>query len=168
MKHAIIIDKPDTNHENCIEVRLTKDCNIYLAEVDYSQEELETFHSEAKNWILECSGSMQFTADYENGEDAQGTYREYFDLTEQTAIFDNGKFVGFYVCPGGFDYSGNGRASFTIDKWRFYDPFQEQSCVKDTHVVLFEREETYRWEHWDVWALLKRDPYKKYTGSLGF
>lgn len=166
MKHAVMIDKPGDSYEKCTEICLTKDRKILLAEVDYTQEELEIFNAEAKKWILRCSGSRSFYADYESGEDATGEYCEYFEVTAETAIFENGKFVGVYVCGGGFDYSGNGRASFSIDNWNFYNPFSQPSKVSQTHVALFAQEETHRW--WREWELLKRDPNAKYESYLSF
>ena len=166
MKHTVILDKPDDRYKTCLEVKLTPDRSIYLAEIEYTQEELDEFHAEAKNWILRCAGSRCFYADYESGEDATGDYCEYFDLTEEMAIFENGKFVGIYTCFDGFSYSGNGRASFGIDSWNFCNPFLCTFRAHKTHVCLFSQEETHRWN--DEWTLLKREPDAKYASYLSF
>ena len=165
MKHTVIVETPDNIDGKCIAVSLMPKHEIYLSEVEYSQEELEEFHLEEKNWILKCSGSRNFLADSDSGEDAYGYYCEYISLKEEMAIFDNGKMVGICVCPDGFSYSGNGRSSFTIDRWYFCNPFHNQSAVKKAHVILFAKEETYRWSDW---VLLKRVPTERYESYIHF
>ena len=47
-------------------------------EADYTEEELEQFNAEKDKWIVRCSGSQQFLADSDSGEDAVAYYRNFF------------------------------------------------------------------------------------------
>ncbi|MBR6957044.1 MAG: hypothetical protein IKH73_01200, partial [Erysipelotrichaceae bacterium] len=71
MKHAMIVKEK----ENSVEASLTADKTVYLAEVEYTEEEMEQFNAEKDKWIVRCSGSHQFLADSDSGEDAVGHYR---------------------------------------------------------------------------------------------
>lgn len=163
MKHAVIIDENNADLENCIKV--SNGSEICLKEAEYTEKELEEFNAEGKKWILRCSGSQSFLADRDSGEDAEGWYCYYFDLTPETAVFHNGRLVGCYVCENGFDYSGNGRASFSIDAWFFHNPFKERRYEQNTHVFLFDSESS----HYHCgWHLLEREPSGDYESYLHF
>ena len=166
MKHAVVTN-PDNKEVKTVEAKLTKDRSIYLAEAEYTDEELEQFENEKDKWIVRCAGSQCFLADSDSGEDATGYYRNYFDLVPQNAVFDNGKLVGFYLLSEGFTYSGRGRYNFSIDSWDYPggDPFKDNRWSRETHVFLFDDKETHEWGDWD---LLVRDPQKEYKEYLNF
>ena len=115
MKHAIIVNEK----ENSVEASLTADKTVYLAEAEYTEEELEQFNAEKNKWIVRCMGSHQFLADSDSGEDAVGHYRNFFDLVPEKAVFENGRLVGIYLCTDGINYSGRGRYNFYIDDWGY-------------------------------------------------
>ena len=163
MKHAIIVNEK----ENSIEASLTEYRRVYLAEAEYTEEELEQFNEEKDKWIVRCSGSRQFLADSDSGEDAVAHYRNFFDLVPEKAVFENGKLVGLYLCTDGIDYSGRGRYNYYIDDWGYpgSDPFRHIPLGASVHVFLFEDAESGRWKDW---SLLVRDPEKEYTSYLDF
>ncbi len=163
MKHAKIIN----DKENSVEASLTADKTVYLAEAEYTEEELEQFNAEKDKWIVRCMGSHQFLADSDSGEDAVGHYRNFFDLVPEKAVFENGKLVGLYLCTDGIDYSGRGRYNYYIDDWGYpgSDPFRFIPRGAYVHVFLFENAESGRWKDW---SLLVRDPEKEYTSYLDF
>lgn len=163
MKHAMIVKEK----ENSVEASLTADKTVYLAEAEYTEEELEQFNAEKDKWIVRCSGSHQFLADSDSGEDAVGHYRNFFDLVPEKAVFENGKLVGLYLCTDGIDYSGRGRYNYYIDDWGYpgNDPFRFIPRGAFVHVFLFEDADS---RNWKDWGLLVRDPEKKYTSYLDF
>ena len=163
MKHAIIVNEK----ENSVEASLTEDRKVYLAEAEYTEEELEQFNAEKDKWIVRCLGSHQFLADSDSGEDAVGHYRNFFDLVPEKAVFENGRLVGLYLCTDGIDYSGRGRYNYYIDDWGYpgNDPFRFIPRGAFVHVFLFEDADS---RNWKDWGLLVRDPEKKYTSYLDF
>ena len=163
MKQAIIVNEK----ENSVEASLTEDRRVYLAEAEYTEEELEQFNAEKDKWIVRCSGSHQFLADSDSGEDAVGHYRNFFDLVPKKAVFENGRLVGLYLCTDGIDYSGRGRYNYYIDDWGYpgNDPFRFIPRGAFVHVFLFEDADS---RNWKDWGLLVRDPEKKYTSYLDF
>ena len=163
MKHAMIVKEK----ENSVEASLTADKTVYLAEAEYTEKELEQFNAEKDKWIVRCSGSHQFLADSDSGEDAVGHYRNFFDLVPEKAVFENGRLVGLYLCTDGIDYSGRGRYNYYIDDWGYpgNDPFRFIPRGAFVHVFLFEDADS---RNWKDWGLLVRDPEKKYTSYLDF
>ena len=163
MKHAMIVKEK----ENSVEASLTADKTVYLAEAEYTEEELEQFNAEKDKWIVRYSGSHQFLADSDSGEDAVGHYRNFFDLVPEKAVFENGRLVGLYLCTDGIDYSGRGRYNYYIDDWGYpgNDPFRFIPRGAFVHVFLFEDADS---RNWKDWGLLVRDPEKKYTSYLDF
>ena len=163
MKHAMIVN----DKENSVEASLTGDRSVYLAEAEYTEEELEQFNAEKDKWIVRCSGSHQFLADSDSGEDAVGHYRNFFDLVPEKAVFENGKLVGLYLCTDGIDYSGRGRYNYYIDDWGYpgNNPFRFIPRGAFVHVFLFEDADS---RNWKDWGLLVMDPEKKYTSYLDF
>jgi len=165
-KHAVIVTEKDAAG-NTAAATLTPDRTVLLAEREYSPEERETFRAEAPGWILECSGRRFFLADSDSGEDAKGSYRGYFGLIPEKAIFQDGRFAGVYLCSGGLRYSGRSRSDFLITDWGFpgNDPFVFVPWGGETHVFLFADEQTHVWKDW---RLLKREPGKEYISFLEF
>ena len=167
MKHAIIVSDTDSSSKKLVEASLTDERKVCLAEIEYSQEELDAFNNEKSKWKLRCKGSRQFLADSDSGEDAVGYYCGYCDPVPERAVFENGNLVGIYFCFDGFNYSGRGRYNFSIDDWGFpgSDPFVFVPLGAKTHVFLFSDPETHRWGDW---SLLARDPDAEYKSYLDF
>ena len=168
MKHAEIYTVTDSNYpEKYIEIEMSEDRKICLVEKKYTREELDQFKAEAPKWIVRRMGSHCFLADSDSGEDADGYYCGYFDPEPEKAVFENGKFVGLYICPDSFNYSGNGRYNFSVDRWGYpgRNPFEYTRWGEDTHVFLFAEPKTCDWKDWD---LLVRDPEKEYKSYLDF
>ena len=168
MKHAVLIPGPESGlSDKCVETEQADGSKSYLAETEYTQVELEAFEAEGPKWILECSGSQQFTAGSDSGEDAWGHYCGYFDPIPEKAVFRDGKPVGLYLCNYGIRYSGNGRYDFDIDDWGYPgdDPFRFVPWGAKTHVFLFSDEGTHKWKDW---TLLKREDGREYSSSLEF
>ena len=166
MKHAVIINETEKT-EKCVRAEKCPDNTVWLAEAEYSPEELEQFNCERTKWILKCKGSQQFTADSDSGEDAYGYYCRYFDLIPEKAVFENGKLVGVYLCNYSISYSGNGRYDFSIDDWGFpgSDPFRFIPWGEKTHVFLFADAKTHKWKDW---TLLEKDHEARYESYLKF
>lgn len=168
MKHAEILTAPKkAGADKRIEAGLADGRKVYLTEREYTREELYTFESEKANWILKRSGTRQFTADSDSGEDATGYYCHYFDLVPENAVFDRGRFVGFSIRPGYMEYSGNGRASFEIEDWGYPGDalFTSSSWATAACVFLFADAGTHQYKEW---TLQKRDPDKEYKSCLEF
>ena len=168
MKHAVLIGTPPKSSSiKYIEAELTDNRKVYLAEAEYTPEELERFHAEAAIWILRRQGSSQFLADSDAGEDAIAYYRNYFDLVPERAVFYKRKPIGLYLYNNGLSYSGRIRSNYTIDDWGFpgSDPFTFRPDRTDLHVFLFAVPETHQWKDW---SLLKREPGKEFQSYLDF
>ena len=168
MKHAYIVTELDKKpKKKYIEFSLTDVRTVYLAETEYTEDELEEFNSVQSKWILRRQGDRTFLADHDSGEDATGYYCGYFDLVPERAVFDNGKFVGMYLCNGGITYYGNDRASFYIERWGYPgdDPFKFISYGNKQHVFLFLEPDTLEWGEW---SLMERDPEAEYENYLEF
>lgn len=168
MKHAILSPTRDeARAENCVEVELADGRTGYLTEAEYSEDELRAFESAAPEWIVRCAGSRQFLAESDSGEDAIGYYCGYFDLIPERAVFEQGRFVGIYLCTCGFRYSGRGRETFEVKDWGYpgNDPFDFVSWGAKMHVFLFEDEGTLKWRDW---SLLRREPGATYESELDF
>ncbi|MBR0139710.1 MAG: hypothetical protein IJM17_05425 [Firmicutes bacterium] len=168
MKHAVILADPgmirDKKH---IEAVSFDGKRLFLVEQEYTDAEMELFKLEKEKWIIRRAGIHYFLADSDSGEDARGYYCGYFDLIPPNAVFENGRPVGYYLCAGGFQYSGRGRSSFDVDRWGYPgdDPFSYVSWGNETHVFLFAETATHEWKDWD---LLIRDPEKEYRSYLDF
>ena len=168
MKHAELLNPADKNEtDNSIEVELPDGNRIYLIEKEYTPEESEEFRMKTSEWIIQRSGSRYFMADSDSGEDAEGWYCGYFDPKPETAVFDKGELIGFYICPGDLRYSGSGRESFDIDRWGYpgYDLFDRYPWKRDRHVFLFSDPATYIWKDW---SLKKREPGAEYKSYIEF
>lgn len=168
MKHAEILTAPKkAGADKRIEAGLADGRKVYLAEREYTPEELSTFEAGKAKWILKRSGTRQFTADSDSGEDATGYYCKYFELLPANAVFDGGRFVGFGIRPGYMEYSGNDRASFEIEDWGYpgYDLFTSSSWATAACVFLFDDAGTYQYKEW---TLQEREPDKKYESCLEF
>ena len=168
MKHAEVYAVNGNDHpEKYAEAEYADGRRICLTEKDYTPEELDKFHAEGSKWIVRCMGSHCFLADSDSGEDATGYYCGYFDLDPEKAIFKDGEFVGFYLYTDGFNYSGNGRASFSINRWGYPgdDIFDLYQYRPDPHVFLFSEPKSHEWKDW---SLLVRDPEKEYESYLDF
>ena len=168
MKHANIIHLTGNEMpEKCAKVKLPDGRAVYLTESEYTEEELQVFNAEAPKWIVKCQGSGQFTADRDSGEDAWGSYCNYFDLDPAKAAFEDGRFVGFYLYYDSISYSGNGRYDFSIRDWGYPggDLFGYQASWYKEFLFLFDEPETHKWNDW---SLLKRDPEAEYESYLEF
>ena len=168
MKHVVIVSRPDAEgFGKIIEAELSEGRKAYLAEAEYTQEELAQFDAEKMKWILQCRGSHCFLAESDSGEDADGWYCEYFDLIPEKAVFMDGELAGLFICNDGIRYSGRGRYNFEIDDWGYpgQDPFGFTRAGSGTHVFLFDDEQTWSWKDW---SLLVRDPDAEYEGYLDF
>ncbi|MBO4563700.1 MAG: hypothetical protein J5772_08860 [Clostridia bacterium] len=168
MKHAVIASPKDENVSGRrAEAETSDGRTVCLYEKEYSQEELEAFRAEASKWIVRLSGSHNFLADSDSGEDATGYYRAFFDPDPERAVFENGKPVGFYLCTDGFRYSGNGRASFDITHWGFPGSslFGFTPWGAKTHLFIFSEPASHEW---DDWSLLEKDPEADYSSYLDF
>lgn len=166
MKHAAIIAELEKKpNQKYVEAEAADGKKVFLAEQEYTEEELDLFNREKAKWIIRRAGSRYFLADSDSGEDARGYYCGYFDLLPANAVFEEGRMVGYYLCGGSLAYSGRGRSSFDIERWGYPgdDPFV--SCGNTTHVFLFSETATYEWKDWD---LLIRDPEKEYRSYLDF
>ena len=77
-------------------------------------------------------------------------------------------FLGFWLCGDWLRYSGNDRASFSIDDWGYpgRDPFTG-SALYGRHVYAFLFGEAESHEHRD-WKLLRREPGAEYKRCLEF
>ncbi len=170
MKHGVFLNAPD---ESCrqihIEIELPSGETKYLAEKEYTQQELDKFNQQSSEWVLRIYGEQDFLADSDSGEDARGTYCGYFNMKEQNAIFENEEFIGFYLLPGDLHYSGNGRSSFKINAWGYpgYTPFDSYwlNYMGKPHIFLFSDEQTHNWKNW---SLLRREPDTDYKSWLIF
>ncbi|MBE6990341.1 MAG: hypothetical protein E7426_06320 [Ruminococcaceae bacterium] len=168
MKHAAITAAPGSDpFKKCVEAETADGQKVYLVEQEYSQAELDVFHAEKSKWIIRRAGTQYFLADSDSGEDARGHYCGYFDPEPANAVFDKGRLVGYYLCPGDFRYSGKGRASFSTEEWGYpgEDPFTSAPRENQTHVFLFSEAATHEWKDWD---LLVRDPERTYQSYLDF
>ncbi len=167
MKHAVIISGLRKDDEKTVEAGLSEGRTVFLAQLEYTEEELGQFEREKMKWILRCRGSQQFLADSDAGEDARAYYCHHFDLIPEKTVFDEGKFVGIYLCNDGISYSGRGRYNYMMDDWGYpgADPFRFIPRGGKTHVFLFSDDETHRW---DDWSLLHRDPDAVYKDYLDF
>ena len=168
MKHAVIISRPEeARGKKTVEFEQPNGEALILAEAEYSPGELARFEAEKRKWILRCSGSQTFLAEHDSGEDARGYYCGYFDPEPSRAVFDGDRLVGLYICTDGFRYSGNGRSSFSIDRWRYPgdDPFSFVSRGSKRHVFLFADEAAHKWGEW---TLLEREPGKEYRSFIDF
>ncbi len=105
MKHAVIVAGESTGGR-FVEAELADGRRICLSEKEYTREELEDFRAAASKWIVRLSGSRQFLADSDSGEDATGYYRAFFEPTPERAVFENGRPVGFYLCTDGMRFPG--------------------------------------------------------------
>ena len=169
MTHAVIVQtSPKDAEEKVVEAELAGERRLWLAKREYTEEELALFRAEQANWLLKRAGSQQFTADSESGEDAWGWYCGYFDWNPENAVFEDGRLVGFYFCEDWMRYSGNDRASFSIDDWGYpgRDPFTG-SALYGRHVYAFLFREAESHEHRD-WKLLRREPDTEYKNCLEF
>lgn len=169
MTHVVIVQtSPKDACEKPVEAELTGERKIWLAKQEYTKEELELFRAEQANWLLQRAGSQQFTADSESGEDAWGYYCGYFDWKPENAVFEDGRLVGFWLCENWLRYSGNDRASFSIDDWGFpgEDPFTDRPLY-GRHVYAFLFGEAGSQKHRD-WKLLRREPGAEYKSCLEF
>lgn len=169
MTHAEIIQTPPKDaSEILVQAELTGERKLWLAKREYTEEELTRFRAEQSNWLLKRAGSQQFTADSDSGEDAWGYYCGYFDWNPENALFENGNLVGFWICADWLRYSGNDRASFSIDDWGYpgWDPFTNCPLYgRRVYAFLFGDTETH--EHRD-WKLLRREPGAEYKSCLEF
>ena len=167
MKHAYITAKDETNSEKTFEIKLNDENSVFLGECEYTEEEMEQFRKEADKWIVGYSGTQQFTADSDSGEDARGYFGNYFDLVPERAVFEDGKLVGFYLCSYGIKYAGRGRYNFEIEDWGYPgdNVFNFVSWGAETHLFLFEDKTTHSWKRW---KLQVRDPQAKYESYLDF
>ena len=168
MKHARIATAPvEDSTEKCSEIELPSGTKVCLVEEEYSPEQLEQFEVEAPKWIVERKGTRFFLAESDSGEDAEAYYCGYFDLEPEFAVFDEGKFIGFYLCTPGMRYSGRGRYNFAIDDWGFpgQSIFDFIRSGSKTFLFLFADAETHSQ---DEWTLLVRDPEAKYEWYLDF
>ena len=169
MTHAVIVQTaPKDAGERVVEAELTGERKLWLAKREYTKEELALFRAEQANWLLQRADSQQFTADSESGEDAWGWYCGHFDWVPENAVFENGRLVGFWLCGNWLRYSGNSRASFSIDDWGYpgWDPFTDCPLYgRHVYVFLFEEAESHK--HRD-WKLLKREPGVEYKSCLEF
>ena len=168
LQHAVIIPDGDADGTGrYIAAELPDGRKVFLAEQEYSQEELDLFRSEAPKWKIRCSGSRFFMADHDSGEDATGYYCNYFDPVPERAVFEDGRPVGIYICSEGIRYSGNDRSSFYIRDWGFpgADIFDFIPWGAETHVFLFSDHSTHEWKDW---SLLVSDPKEKYQSYLDF
>lgn len=168
MKHAEITTQAGpADKTKIIEAGSGTGLTVFLSEKEYSQQELDLFNSISPSWILKRSGHKYFLADSDSGEDAEGWYCGYFDLEPSNAVFENGEFVGFYLCAGDFRYSGLSRSSFSVEAWGYPgdDPFKFISYGHRTHLFLFSDAETHRWNDW---SLLVRDPDRQYNSYIDF
>ena len=169
MTHAVIVQTPPQEAgERVVEAELTGERRVWLAKREYTEEELELFRAEQVNWLLQRAESQQFTADSDSGEDAWGYYCGYFDWVPENALFENGLLVGFWLCENWLRYSGNGRASFSIDDWGYpgCDPFTG-SALYGRHIYAFLFGEAESHEHRE-WKLLRREPDTEYKNCLEF
>ncbi len=169
MTHAEIVPtRPKDAGGQIVEAELTGERKICLEKREYTPEELALFRAESANWLLQRAGSQQFTADSESGEDAWGYYCGYFDWNPENAIFENGRLVGFVLLENWMHYSGNDRASFSIDDWGYpgEDPFTKLPLYgRHIYAFLFAEAESHK--HRD-WKLLKREPGAVYEFCLEF
>lgn len=167
MKHANIINVHCVDPGKYVEAELAEGQKLFLTESLYTREELDSFNAEKSKWIVRRAGTRYFLADSDSGEDSEGYYCGYFDLRPENAVFEGGRLVGYYICPGDLRYSGLSRSSFDVDKWGYpgYDPFASASGTKETHVFLFSEPKTCKWKDW---YLLARDPEKEYRSYLDF
>ncbi len=169
MIHANIIPSPGNGDLNqYVEAGTAAGQRVYLAQGQYTQDELKEFDAEKAKWIIRRSGTRYFLADSDSGEDAEGSYCGYFDLKPANAVFDGGRLVGYYLCPGDLRYSGLSRSSFDVDDWGYpgYDAFMLSGALeKEVHVFLFADPETYKWQDW---SLLVREAGKEYKSYIDF
>ena len=170
MEHGAFFNAPDESCQQMhIEIELPSGETKYLAEKEYTQQELDKFNQQSSEWVLRIYGERNFLADSDSGEDACGTYCGYFNLKEQNAIFENGEFIGFYLFPDDLRYSGNGRSSFEIDAWGYpgYNPFEYSWLYRkdNLNIFLFSDEQTHRWKNW---PLLRREADADYESWLTF
>lgn len=169
MTHAVIVQmSPKDAEEKVVEAELTGERRVRLAKREYTREELDLFRAEQANWLLQRAGSQQFTADSDSGEDAWGYYCGYFDWNPENAVFEDSRLVGFWICADWLRYSGNDRASFSIDDWGYpgWDPFTGGNLWgRQVYAFLFGEADSH--EHRD-WKLLRREPGVEYKPCLEF
>ena len=168
MTHAVIVQTPPKNAgEKLVEAELTGERKLRLAKREYTEEELAQFRAAQEKWLLKRAGSQQFTADSDSGEDAWGHYCGYFEWIPEKAVFENGRLVGFYLCGDYMTYSGNGRSSFSTDRWGYpgFDPFADSLYGRPVCVFLFDEADSHR--HKD-WQLLRREPGAEYRSYIEF
>lgn len=168
MKHAVIITESEINQgEQYVEAGTADGKNVFLIEREYTDAEMDLFNTENEKWIIRRSGTQYFLADSDSGEDAEGHYCGYFDPIPTNAVFDKGRLVGCYLCPGSIGYSGRGRASFDMERWGYpgHNPFVSDSQGDKTHLFLFSDSATYEYKDWD---LLTRVPGKEYNSYIDF
>ena len=166
MKHAVIVAGESTGGR-FVEAELADGRRICLLEKEYTREELEDFRAAASKWIVRLSGSRQFLADSDSGEDATGYYRAFFEPTPERAVFENGRPVGFYLCTDGMRYSGRGRETFDIANWGFpgSDIFGFIPWGAATYLFLFDEPSTHKWGEW---SLIENDPEADHSPYLDF
>ena len=169
MTHAIIVQtSPKDAEERVVEAELAGERKLRLAKREYTKEELALFRAEQANGLLQRAGSQEFTADSDSGEDAWAWYCGYFDWNPENAVFENGRLVGFWLCGDWLRYSGNSRASFSIDAWGYpgTDPFTGGALYgRQLCVFLFAEPASHA--HRD-WKLLRREPGVEYKPCLEF
>ncbi len=169
MTHAVIVQmSPKDAEEKVVEAELTGERRVRLAKREYTREELDLFRAEQEKWLLQRAGSQQFTADSDSGEDAWGYYCGYFDWNPENAVFEDSRLVGFWICADWLRYSGNDRASFSIDDWGYpgWDPFTGGNLWgRQVYAFLFGEADSH--EHRD-WKLLRREPGVEYKPCLEF
>ena len=168
MKHATIINECEIHqNEKYVEAEGVDGKKIFLIEQEYTQAELDLFNAEKDKWIIRRAGTQYFLADSDSGEDARGYYQGYFDLIPTNAVFEQGRLVGYYLCPGSIGYSGRGRSSFDMERWGYpgYDPFASDLQGNKTHIFIFSDTATYEYKDWDI---LERVPGKEYRSYIDF
>ena len=168
MKHATIINECEiSQREKYVEAEGADGKKIFLIEQEYTDTESELFNTEVDKWIIRRSGTQYFLADSDSGEDAKGWYCGYFDLIPTNAVFEQGRFVGYYLCAGSIEYSGRGRSSFDMERWGYpgYNPFDSALQGNKTHIFIFSDPATYEYEDWDM---LPRVPEKEYKSYIDF
>ena len=165
MKHVILVSKDDKDSA-CIRALTSEGSEVFLAQKEYTDEEMAAFTAEADKWLIRLKGTRCFLADSDSGEDATGYYCNHFPLRAENAVFDDGVFVGMYYSFSGLRYSGNDRASFGIDSWGY--PGKDPFCnpwSETPHVFLFSEENTHTYKEW---SLIVKEEGKEYGSYLDF
>jgi len=168
MKHAAIVNECEIrNGEKYVEAESADGEKIFLIEREYTDTESELFDTERNKWIICRCGTQYFLADSDSGEDARGSYCGYFDLIPSNAVFEQGRLVGYYLCPGSIWYSGRGRSSFEMERWGYpgYDLFDSDRQENKMHIFIFSDTSTHEYADWEIFT---RVPGKEYRSYIDF